>query len=157
MIKAKKFEHKYDCTTQAVTQAIQAHKKKNNGEYPKWAIKQGKEIYVNEEYLLTFTTARKRLWIVAHDYFFFLTYVVGMSQSEIARKISHRTGYEQSNLTTYLSCDLFTAFNEKLLATFVSRYQIALIKYAESVIPHFHRLGLSGKIDGYKKRLKDMK
>ena len=156
MIKAVDFAKKHNTSRQAVTQAVHMYKKKNNGEYPKWVVKSKKDLFINEKFLEEYRDARKHIWITAHDYYYYLTYVVGLAQLQIAKRIAYETGFKVEALVSYLNNYLFASFNENILSTQFSIYQVVFMKYAERSIPHFHRLGICGNIDGYKERLKDM-
>lgn len=120
-----------------------------------WAKKVGKDLLVDEAYLLDLQEYRKRLWLSAHEYYYYFTYVLDLSVMKISKMMSVELGTAVSSWNTYFCDALFTRVDEKRITDmYISERLEQFVKVSEEIIPQCHMRNI-GDI-GYKNRLKDM-
>ena len=147
MIPATKFCEKYNISTAN----IYAHHHNN---VASWITKKDGNLFVDEEYLLHIQAERKRLWLLAHDYYFYFTYVLDVKPYTLAKSIAKKTNGSRHNWSTYLSESLFSPIVASFLNTTIAKYLTQFIAVCEEMIPTIHKKLRHDK--EYQLRLKDM-
>ena len=122
---------------------------------PEWIIEQGTTCIVDEKYLLKIQDYRRKLWLCAHDYYYYFTYVLEVSQFKIAEIISEYFDESHRSWNMYLHKDLFQNIEKSLVDIKISTKLSKFIEFAEISIGLVHNKKRNNK--EYLKRLKDMK
>ena len=150
MITLKRFCDKYKISKESV------YTKRSMGIAKEWVFMSERDgLMIDEDYLIKYREEADRLWLVSHDYYYYLNYVVGISDIDIARRLVKR--FKETNISgwsSWLTSDIFMIVNLSIISKIRNSKRIQFIEWAESVIPKLDKILKNEK--EYKKRLKDM-
>ena len=147
MLNAKTFEEKYNLRYNHINVVLSTKK-------PHWIVKKGHSLYVDEEYLIKFQKNSKRLWLVAHDYYYYLSYVLQLTDTDISILMEKNSNSKLGTWKTFFNERLFKQQTYSIVNTSRSEMLETFIKVSEMYIPKFHKVRMKNR--QYKNRLKDM-
>lgn len=124
---------------------------KNN---PEWITKSAEGNLIDEKYLVDLAKHRKKLWLASHDYYYYFTYVVGWTQSQLAKAVTKRSSRSKDVWMSFIACSMFKPVEFTLLTEHISSMLIEFVEYCETLIPIVHKI--MWRDEGYLERLKDM-
>ncbi len=122
---------------------------------PKWIQNINEKKYIDDKYLLSVAKQRQHLWLCSHEYYYYFTYVIGMSASTLSRALSLAFDRKAETWNSYFSNGLFQINNVSLLNAKISEMLSEFIEFSEYAIPRTNRKFKKNK--DYLEKLEDMK
>lgn len=130
---------------------IYSMSKKNS---PEWIKKIGSTLMIDSEYLIEHQEWSRSLWLMAHDYYYYFTYVMQVPQFVLAQVIAEFYDDSISSWSQFMQIRLFNYTEKSLIHLSVPQKLIMFVELSEILIKKLHiRLRSNKKYQCY---LRDM-
>ncbi len=147
-MRVEDFARKYDVTSNSVYAAVSSR------DASKWYNKATKE--VDDTYLISVAEERQRLWLLSHQYYYFLTYVCNIPEARIAKKLAKCTDYtSEMSWVMYFSRSLFMPTYKSIIDTNIAKRLRLFILWCDTRIKRIAYIYRNDEC--YKRRLNELR
>jgi len=147
LVPVKEFCEEHDASINSV------YSIKNQNSEAEYIIEKNGVTYIDEEFLMNRADLQQKLWVLSHDYYYYYTYVLDITQNRLAQILEKKVGGTYASWAVYLST-LFKIRKKSILSTRVPELTLKFVMFSEYIIPKAHTYRKND--EKYLQRLKDM-
>lgn len=131
-ISVKEFSELYN-VSEVNVHVIRFHKN------PSWIKVVNKRTIIDVQYLLEHQEWQKKLWLSAHDYYFYFTHVFQVSQNFFSKIIAEFYDESYRSWYDFMQTGLFKTIEKSLIHTNISSQLLKFVEFCELFIPKLNR------------------
>jgi len=100
----------------------------------------GKKLFIDMEYLEKHKENYIKMWNAAHEYYYYITYTLGISAHKLAKGLSEYAGTSVGSWDTYMSNALWSRIDDKsILSIHRPKQLLEFLEFCEYAIPRLKK------------------
>jgi len=117
---------------------------------PEWIMKINGRTCIDEDYLIDHQRYAKKIWLSAHDYYYYFTHVLQLKQYFLAKVIAEFFEENRESWNEYMRNGLFKTIEKSMISTNIPKQLLKFVEFSEIFIKKLHvRLRKQKKYQDY--------